>query len=265
MSTEVVPNGTPYNCIVSNEAVSNKTENDLWTYWMVYWTALWETVGTTIERWWLSIPTKIMAECLNIGIGCEDYREPSTEGTDWNEYRTGCGTTILRAISLLGRSWRKMNITTDRHRVRATGCKGWFHIHRDWPTKLYTRARESATVPEYIYGMNDHFMRSFRDRYRVVYDPPSPTAMIPRAEATIDAGKSSPLHPWSLSANMTSKAAIMITDGLGLQSCSRGIGRAGVLAHVNIYGEYDRLLGCLQVRYTDAIGDGDGDGDGDDE
>jgi len=29
------------------------------------------------------------------------------------------------------------------------------------------------------------------------------------------------------------------------------------------YGEYETLLGCLQVRYTDPIADGDGDGDGD--
>jgi len=36
-----------------------------------------------------------------------------------------------------------------------------------------------------------------------------------------------------------------------------------VLAQLKIYGEYDRLLGCLQVRYTD--GDDDGDGDGGDE
>jgi hypothetical protein len=27
------------------------------------------------------------------------------------------------------------------------------------------------------------------------------------------------------------------------------------------YGEYDRLLECLQIRYTDAIADGDADGD----
>jgi len=53
----------------------------------------------------------------------------------------------------------------------------------------------------------------------------------------------------------------MITDGLGLRSCLRGIGKARVLAHLNIYGEYDRLLECLQVRYTN----GDDDGDDDDE
>ena len=32
-----------------------------------------------------------------------------------------------------------------------------------------------------------------------------------------------------------------------------------------MYGEYDRLQGCLQVRYTETMADGDGDGDGDDE
>jgi len=35
-----------------------------------------------------------------------------------------------------------------------------------------------------------------------------------------------------------------------------------VLAHLNMYGEYERLLGCLQVRYTDAIANGNGDGYG---
>jgi hypothetical protein len=49
-----------------------------------------------------------------------------------------------------------------------------------------------------IHGKNDNFMRSLRDRYEVVYDWPSPTAMIPGEEA--------------------SKAATMITDGLGLQN-----------------------------------------------
>jgi hypothetical protein len=32
-----------------------------------------------------------------------------------------------------------------------------------------------------------------------------------------------------------------------------------------MYGEYDRLLECLQVRYTDAIADGNGEGHGDDQ
>ena len=50
-----------------------------------------------------------------------------------------------------------------------------------------------------IYGMNNYFRRSLRDRYKVIYDLPSPTAMIPGAKA--------------------SKAATMITDGLGLRNC----------------------------------------------
>jgi len=43
-----------------------------------------------------------------------------------------------------------------------------------------------------------------------------------------------------------SKAAIMINDGQGLRS-SRGIGRT------QKYGQYDRLLECLQVTYPDAM------------
>jgi hypothetical protein len=38
------------------------------------------------------------------GAGTEDYREPSTEGTDWDvyqtAYRTGCGTIILEGYPL---------------------------------------------------------------------------------------------------------------------------------------------------------------------
>jgi len=109
-------------------------------------------------------------------------------------------------------------------------------------------------------------MRSLQDRYDVIYDWPSPTAKIPRAEARIQTKKSSPLHPCRLSTSMNtqsgSKAAKTITNEPGLWSCSRGNGRARVLAHLNMYGEYERLLGCLQVRYTDAIANGNGDGYG---
>ena len=31
-----------------------------------------------------------------------------------------------------------------------------------------------------------------------------------------------------------------------------------MLAQLNIYGEYDQLLGCLQVRYTDVMADHNG-------
>jgi len=53
--------------------------------------------------------------------------------------------------------------------------------------------------------------------------------ILPGAEATSTAEKSSRLHPCRFSTNMTakaaSKAATMITDGLDLQSL-QGIGRA---------------------------------------
>jgi len=130
-----------------------------------------------------------------------------------------------RAIRLLGRCWRSLNTTTDVHHVRATGCKRWCHISRT-AYKAMHEGLESANAFENICGMNDHFMRSLQDRYDVIYDWPSPTAMIPRAEATIHAEKSSPLHPCRLSANMAteaaSKAVTMITNGLGLLSCPRG-------------------------------------------
>jgi len=143
---------------------------------------------------------------------------------------------ILEASTLLGRCWRRMNITTDGHRVRATGWKGWSQIHQDWPTKLCTRARESANVPEYICGMNDHLLRSLGDRYEVIYDWPSPTAMIPRVKP-----KSMPRSQahftgadWArMTTKAASKAATMVTDGLGLRS-SRGIGRTRVLAHLEV-------------------------------
>jgi len=157
--------------------------------------ASWEIAETTTERWWLSIATKIMAEWLQIGIESEDYREPSTEGTDWDvyqtAYRTGCWTTILEGYKP---AWPRMNITTNG-------------------TELCMRLGRAQTRLN-LYGMNDHFMRSLRDRYEVIYDWPTPTAMIPRAEETFN-------------------AATMITDWLGLRS-SRGIGRARVLAHLEV-------------------------------
>jgi len=60
---------------------------------------------------------------------------------------------------------------------------------------------ESASTLLYIFGTNDHVMGSLRHRYEVIYDWPLPTAVIPRAEATIHAEKSSPLHSCCLSVN----------------------------------------------------------------
>ena len=138
-----------------------------------------------------------------------------------------------RAISLFGRCWRRINITTDGHRGEPPAAREDIR-YRGWPTELCTMVWRAQTRLN-ICGMNVHFMRSLRDRYEVLYDWPSPMAMIPRAEATIHAEKSSPLHPCWRSANITSKAATMITDGLGLQSCSRGIERARVLANLNVW------------------------------
>jgi len=93
-------------------------------------------------------------------------------------------------------------------------------------------------------------------------------ALIPRAEATMHAEMSIPLHPYRLTPNTTtqaaSKATTIITDVLGLRSL-QGIGKSWVLAHLKIYGGYDRLLECLQVRYTDAMDHGDSDDNGDQE
>jgi len=110
-------------------------------------------------------------------------------------------------------------------------------------------------------------MRSLQYSYKVIYHWPSLTAMIPRAEATLYIEKASTLHLCRPSMNMTinaaSKAAIMITYGLSLQSCSPGNGIAQELAHCDIYGEYDQLLKCLQVKYCNAMADGNGNGNGD--
>jgi hypothetical protein len=86
--------------------------------------------------------------------------------------------------------------------------------YRGWPAELCTRVGRAQTRLN-IYGMNDYFMRSLRDRYEVIYDGLSPTAMMPRAEAA--------------------KAATMITDGLGLRRCSGGIRKARVLAHLKVW------------------------------
>jgi hypothetical protein len=67
------------------------------------------------------------------------------------------------------------------------------------------KGRESANTPEYICGMNDHFVRSVQHRYEVIYYGPSLTATIPRAEPA--------------------KATTMITDGLGIQVVREELGK----------------------------------------
>jgi len=53
-------------------------------------------------------------------------------------------------INLLGRRRRRMNITTDGHRVRATGCMSGYQISR-LTYKAMHRARESVNTLAYIY------------------------------------------------------------------------------------------------------------------
>jgi len=72
-----------------------------------------------------------------------------------------------------------------------------------------------------------------------------------------------------LATEAASKAATITTGGRDQLSCSWGIGRDRVVAHSNIYGEYDWLLGCLQIRdinaiaNSDGVGNGNGNGNGD--
>ena len=114
---------------MSTEEDPNETENDLRTYQMVYRTASRETVTechretveTTTKRW--------LPDCLEWRV-----QELRIIGSPLPKAPTGMFTKWLteldvqqpygRAISLLGRCRRRMNITTDGHRVRATGCKG---------------------------------------------------------------------------------------------------------------------------------------------
>jgi hypothetical protein len=89
MSTEGVPNGTPYNCIWPTEAVANETENDLRTYQIVYGMASretvteWhrETVETTTKR---SLPDCLewRAQELRI-IGSPLPKAPTGMFTKW--------------------------------------------------------------------------------------------------------------------------------------------------------------------------------------
>jgi hypothetical protein len=62
-----------------------------------------------------------------------------------------------------------MNITTNGHPVRATGCKRGYQI-AGLAYRAMHEGPESASTLAYVWGMNDHFMRIFRDRYEVRYD-----------------------------------------------------------------------------------------------
>jgi len=57
--------------------------------------------------------------------------------------------TNWRPISLLGRCWSRMNITTERHCAIVTGYNKGSQMYQNWPAKLCTRAWESATAFPY--------------------------------------------------------------------------------------------------------------------
>jgi len=76
------------------KAAPNETENDLRIYQMAYLMASQDT----LTEWH---PSKTTVKDLSIGIQLNDYREPSTEGTDCDVYTIACLnqslTTILEA------------------------------------------------------------------------------------------------------------------------------------------------------------------------
>jgi len=154
-----------------------------------------------------------------------------------------------RPSSLLGRYWRRMNITTDGHRARATGCMRGYQISRLAYKAMHEGVGEHKHACIYMVWVTISWeaykidTRSYMiDHHRRLWYREQKLQSMPR----------------------TSNAATMITDGLDLRS-SRGSGKSWVLAQLNIYGEYDWLLECLHVRYTDAMADGNGNGNGDDE
>jgi len=65
-----------------------------------------------------------------------------------------------RPTTLLGRCWRRMNITPDGHRVRATGCKRCSDISRLAYNAMH-EGLESASPCEYISKM-----------YLILWKPP---------------------------------------------------------------------------------------------
>jgi len=143
--------------IMSTEAVPNETENDLWTYQIVYHNgnardshrmASWAPVETTTKRW--------LPDCLEWRAQEHSIIQSST----YQRHQLICFTKRLtemnaerpywRPISLLGRCWRSLNITTDVHHVRATGCKRWCHISR-MAYKAMNEGLESANAFENIW------------------------------------------------------------------------------------------------------------------
>jgi len=113
---------------------------------------------------------------------------------------------------------------------RVTSCKRW--CQRSWLAhRTMHRGLESANMPDYICCMNDDFMRSLQDRYEVIYDWPSPTAMISK--------QLQQQQQW-------------LPMGMACKVVHKKLGKLE-WEHAWMNGEYDRLLKCSQVRYSDAM------------
>ena len=117
-------------------------------------------------------------------------------------YRNQCRTTILEPYKHAWRMLKEHEYSYRRVQRCCASCRlqemfGDIKTGRPSYARWHGRAQTCFNID----GMNDHFMRSLRDRYEVIYDGPSPMAMIVRVEATIHAEKSCPLNPCRLSAN----------------------------------------------------------------
>jgi hypothetical protein len=99
-------------------------------------------------------------------------------------------------------------------------------MHKDLESTRLGRAHMRLN----IYSIKDLFRRSLRYRYKVICDWPSPTAMIPIAEAA------SMQQQWSL----MGWACGVVHEELGDLECQCP----------SKNGEYDQLLQCIQVSYT---------------
>ena len=183
------------------------------------------------ERQWRQLPrddhwdfaaTKITVEGLQIGIEWEDYWEPSTDGPDWDVYQTAyrneCRTPILEAYKP---AWPMLK--EDENNYWRAPCES----HR-----LQERMSDiEAGLQSYARGSGEHKHACI---YMVWLTISWEAYKIGTRSYMIDHYRRQWYREQKLqSMPRTSKAATMITDGLGLQS-SRGIGRARMLAHLKV-------------------------------
>jgi len=126
-----------------------------------------------------------------------------------------------------------MNITTDGHRVRATGCKRWCQIsrlafkamHKDLESTRLGRAQTCLNI--YVVWMTISLeayeidTRSYMiNHHRQQWCQEQKLRSMGRGQARIVRADCV-----RMTTEAESQAATMITDGLGLRSCSQGTGR----------------------------------------